>query len=109
MKPNQDILKQAATELVGEWQLQVLPVISEEALLAQLSDKIAEIISLGPDPFYRLMYRLDISEKKIRELQGSTDVSRKVAVLVLNRQLDKIRSRAAHKQSRNDIDPDLQW
>lgn len=109
MAPNEEILNQAASELRGEWQLQVLPAMSEEALLEQLSDKIAAIISQGPDPFYRLMYRLDISEKKIRELQGGTDVSRKVAVLVLKRQLEKVKSRAAHREEKKDVDPDLQW
>jgi DNA-binding CsgD family transcriptional regulator len=104
-----EIIKEAAAELSNEWALQPATIISEEALLQQLSDKIAAIITQGPDPFYRLMYRLDISEKKIRELQGSTDVSRKVAALVLARQLEKIKSRREHREKNNDIDPDLQW
>lgn len=109
MAQHDEIIRQAALELTSEWEIGPASVLSEEALLEMLTEKIAAIISLGPDPFYRLMYRLDISEKKIAELKGGADVSRKVAELVLKRQLEKIKSRLEHREKNKDIDPDLQW
>lgn len=106
---NENIVKQAALELSSEWEIAPRQAMSEETLLEQLSEKVAAVISLGPDPFYRLMYRLDISEKKIKELQGGTDVSRKVAELILTRQIEKIKSRMEHQEKNRDIDPDLEW
>ena len=87
MAQHDEIIRQAALELSSEWEIGPASVLSEEALLELLTQKISAIISLGPDPFYRLMYRLDISEKKIAELKGGSVFSRKVAELVLTRQL----------------------
>lgn len=109
MDNSNEIRKDATVELQTEWQLPATTGLSEEELLDLLTEKIAAIIAKGADPFYQLMYRLDISEKKLAELQGGTDVARKVAELVYRRQLEKIKSREKYRNSKSDTDPDLQW
>jgi hypothetical protein len=106
-----DTLRETALALQTDWGLQLPETLSEEAILKLLAEKIVPIIQKGPDAFYQLMYRLDISEKKLMAILHETDVAGKIAWLIYDRQLQKIRSRLAHRnqQQQGDIDPDLKW
>lgn len=106
---NDPILQEMAMALESEWQLQAPQMLSEEAIITLLTDKILAIIQQGPDAFYRLMYRIDIPEKRLAKVLGNDDTARQIAQLVYNRQLEKITSRHLHRQQPNDIDPDMRW
>ena len=106
---NDNILHDTASALQATWGLQKLDMISEEALLQMLAQKITEILQQGPEAFFQLMYRLDISEKKLNAVVGSEDAARQIARLVYDRQLGKIKSRHDHRQTPGNIDPDLEW
>jgi hypothetical protein len=111
-KPMADnILQETALALKSDWGLQLPDTLTEEEILKLLAEKIVPIIQKGPDAFYQLMYRLDISEKKLMAILHEKDVADKIARLIYDRQLQKIRSRQAHRnQQHNDItDPDLKW
>jgi len=109
MQDGPGILNDTAIELRKEWGLEATELISEEAILHLLALKIAEIINQGPGTFYQLMYRLDISERKLNELHGSENAAEKIARLIYDRQLEKVRSRQANKQRPEDVDPELKW
>ncbi len=83
--------------------------LSEEAIVNALADRLAQIITQGPDAFYRLMYRLDVSEKKIRAITGTNDVAQKVARFVYERQVQKVLSRRANTPPRPLADDDMTW
>jgi hypothetical protein len=103
-----DILE-AGRELQPEWGLQLTSEFTEAEILLALAHRIAQIIAQGPDAFFTLMYRLDISEGKLRRVMHDIDAPDKIARLILERQLQKVRSRNHYKNNGLDTDPDLQW
>ncbi len=104
-----DTLQETAVALQQDWGLQLPDEISEATILQKLAERVVILIERGSESFFQLMYRLDISEKKLNAIIGQPDVAEKIARLIYDRQLQKIRSRALHKQNTKDVDPDLQW
>ncbi|MFI5196118.1 MAG: hypothetical protein ACHQD8_03445 [Chitinophagales bacterium] len=103
-----NILQEAAIALQNDWDLQLPDTLSEEAILKLLADRVVTILERGPETFFQLMYRLDISEKKLNAVLQDDDVAGKIARLIYDRQLQKIQSRLANKVSKDD-DPELKW
>ncbi len=105
------ILHDTALALKAEWGLDINNLVSEETILQMLADRIAKLTAQGPESFYQLMYRLDISEKKLNYVIGDKDVATKIAKLIYDRQLEKIKSRREHKTERTQFndDPELNW
>ena len=104
-----DILQEAALALKQDWDLQLPDMVSEEAILKLLADRIVTILERGPETFFQLMYRLDISEKKLNAVMLEDDVAAKIARLIYDRQMQKIQSRLANKGKRESDDPELKW
>ncbi len=103
------LLKDVALALKSDWSLEYPNLISEETILKLLAERVAQLTTEGQEAFYQLMYRLDISEKKLIEAAGTNEVAEKIARLIYNRQLEKVKSRNKYKQNSNNIDPDLKW
>jgi len=103
------ILEEAATALQNDWGIVLPQTLTEENILKLLADKVVQIIDRGPETFYQLMYRIDISEKKLNSVLGEGDVPAKIARLIYDRQLQKIKSRQAFKGKAEESDPDLKW
>ena len=104
-----DTLQETAVALQQDWGLQLPDEISEATILQKLAERVVILIERGSESFFQLMYRLDISEKKLNAIIGQPDVAEKIARLIYDRQLQKIQSRALYKQNTKDVDPDLQW
>jgi len=69
-------------------------LISEEVILSALAFRLDHLIAGNPDQLFSMLYRLDISEQKIKEAMATDhDVTKKIAVLIYERQLEKIISR----------------
>ncbi len=67
----------------------------------QLADYVNEMIVHDFTGLLNLLYRLDVSEDKIRKLLNEMqqeDAGRIIAATIIERQLQKIQSRAAYKQ-----------
>ena len=109
MNTNRQLLQDVQNKLVQEAGIVPATTLSEEAIVNALADRLAQIIEQGPDAFYRLMYRLDVSEKKIRAITGSDDVARKVARFVYDRQVQKVQSRRDNTPPRPMGDDDMTW
>jgi hypothetical protein len=109
MNVNSQILQEVHQNLVQEAGMVPAGALSREHIVTALADRLAQIIGQGPDAFYRLMYRLDVSEKKIRAITGSTDVARKVAEFVYERQVQKVLSRRANTPARTPDNEDMAW
>jgi len=105
----QDILQETASALQHDWELVLPGTLSEDALLQLLADRIVTILERGPETFFQLMYRLDISEKRLNAVLGDDDVPQKIARLVYDRQLQKIQSRLNNRMNTEDSDPELKW
>ncbi len=104
-----DNVQQAAIALGQDWDLQLPDTLSEEALLRLLADRIVTVLERGPETFFQLMYRLDISEKKLNAILLEDDVAMKIARLIYDRQIQKIQSRQVNKMTRESDDPELKW
>jgi len=102
-------LREAAFALKRDWDLQLPETLSEEAILKMLADKVVQILERGPETFFQLMYRLDISEKKLNSVLDDDNVAEKIARLIYDRQLQKIQSRLDHKVKKESDDPELKW
>jgi len=104
-----NILQEAAIALGQDWDLKLPDVLSEDTILKLLADRVVLVLERGPDTFFQLMYRLDISEKKLNAILLEDDVAMKIARLIYDRQLQKIQSRMAHRKMQENGDPDLKW
>jgi len=102
-------LQQTAQALQQQWDLQIPDIVSEETILKQLTNRVIYFLEKGPEDFFQLMYRLDISEKKLTGVMNETDVAEKIAKLIYDRQLQKIQSRIATKKEAANKDPELEW
>jgi hypothetical protein len=103
------VLNETANLLRQDWDLKLPDTLSEEALLQLLADKVVSIIEQGPEKFFQLMYRLDISEKKLLAVLADEHAPAKIARLIYDRQLQKIQSRHNNKVEKQDNDPELEW
>ena len=105
----ENILYDTALALKDEWGLQLPETLSEEAILQLLADKIVTILERGPETFFQLMYRLDISEKKLVAVLQDENAPYKIARLIYDRQLQKIRSRQENRMKNESDDTELKW
>ncbi|MCW3120820.1 MAG: hypothetical protein JWQ38_312 [Flavipsychrobacter sp.] len=103
------LLQETAVALQNDWGLIVPDNASEEALLKLLADRVVDYLEKGPDAFYQLMYRIDISEKKLNSILHEEHVAVHIARLIYDRQVQKLQSRKTNKVQNTDDDPELKW
>ncbi|RFS22426.1 hypothetical protein DVR12_11485 [Chitinophaga silvatica] len=77
--------------------------VSFDQLLDLLAGKLETMISNDFQQFVYLLYRVDVAEKKVKQLLNEAaamgiDPYRPIASLIVERQLQKIISRATYKQ-----------
>lgn len=91
--------------------LQELEERSEEEILELLEQRLLELLSQDAEQFFHLMYRLDVAEDALSEALKSSDPPKQLALLIYNRQVQKIHSRSKfNRQNQPDNeDPDLLW
>lgn len=97
-----------SSALQQEWGITASENISKEHIIHMLALRLTQILDQGPERFYQLMYRLDISEKKLNAVLQEPDVAIQIATLIYDRQLQKVVSRHQHAKD-TDIDPELRW
>ena len=81
-------------------------------LRRQLSVSINEMILSDFDNLVLLLYRLDIDETKLRKILNETpssDAGNIIADLIIERQLQKIKSRQQFSQRDNNISEEEKW
>jgi hypothetical protein len=101
-------IQQLGAQLSQSFELGQLEMVSQEALMAALAYRVADLMERNTDQLFSLLYRLDISEKDLKlVMQSASDVPKKIAVLIYERQLEKIISRNKYKSS--SPDEDLAW
>lgn len=86
--------------------------LSQEALLDRLASFINDLIQHRFDQLVQLLYRIDVSEKKLRSLlqeHPDTDAGRVIAALILERQLQKIKTRTNSANNPSEISDEEKW
>lgn len=86
--------------------------ISDKELLQQLAEYINHLIVRDFNQLVSILYRLDVSENKLKQMlsdNNNEDAGKIIATLIMERQLEKIKSRRQFKQRDNTIDEDEKW
>lgn len=100
------------TEMINKDLGLMLPAsIKEEDLVNQLAVHINTLINTNFQQLVQLLYRIDINENRLKLLlkeNPGEDAAKIIARLVIDRQLQKIKSRSAFR-STNDIPDDEKW
>ena len=96
--------------LAKEFLLPDHPVPTLDILISLLSERIGQLLDQDVQGLILLLYRLDIAENKVRQIlsPGTKDPARDLATLILQRQLEKIKSREKYSTDQ-DIPEEDRW
>jgi hypothetical protein len=86
--------------------------LSLDELQKQLASYINLLIQNDFQKLIMLLYRIDVSEVKLKQLlkvQPQEDAGKIIADLVIERQLQKIKTRQQFKQQENNFDEEEKW
>ncbi|MBC7867956.1 MAG: hypothetical protein H7X88_10535 [Gloeobacteraceae cyanobacterium ES-bin-316] len=87
-------------------------VLKDPQLFHKLCAYINELIINDFERLVSLLYRIDVSEKKIKtflQRQPGVNAAETIAVLIIERQLQKIKSRQENRREKTDIDLNESW
>jgi hypothetical protein len=101
---DRDAIMQA---LAGTFNLAVPPTATDDALVNLLAERVNWLIVHDFDTLVRLLYRIDVPEAKLKKLlqdHPDADAGLLIAAMIIDRQRQKIESRARHRQPKADDD-----
>lgn len=85
---------------------------AEDVWLTALSLRINDLIQHDFPKLVSLLYRLDINESGLKQLlkaYPNADAGKIIGELIIERQLQKIKSREAYRQDNAEIDENEKW
>ena len=103
---------------------QIIPSINNELALAlpeklsmteleeQLTQHINHLINTDFEKLVYYLYRIDVNETKMKQLlqqQQGENAAQLIARLIIDRQLQKVKSRAEHKSTSTDDEGAERW
>ena len=100
------------TSLNESLQLSIPSQAGREDLLHLLTTHVNNLLDSDFEKLVSLLYRLDISEKKLREclaVNAGHDAAPLIALLIIERQEQKIKSRQQYTRRDQSIDEDDAW
>lgn len=95
-----------------EFNLQLQEQISAEQILSTLAERINQLITTDFNELLRILYRLDVSEPKLKQLlkqHPDADAGKLIAQLIVERQAEKQKSRQQFRQRDETIPDDEKW
>lgn len=105
---NNELVQQVNKELA----ITISENISLEELHSQLAIHINQLILHHFEQLVSLLYRIDVSEAKIKSLlsrQSNENAGNIIATLIIERQVEKIKSRRQFRQQNDDFDEVEKW
>lgn len=96
----------------GEMAIDLPKQISFNEIREQLTQYINDLIVNDFQKLVSLLYRIDISEPRLKQLlqeENHEDAGKVIADLIIQRQLEKIKTRQQFKQSNENIDETEKW
>jgi hypothetical protein len=108
MMENNELVQQVNKELA----ITISEKISLEELHSQLAIHINQLILHHFEQLVSLLYRIDVSEAKIKSLlsrQSNENAGNIIATLIIERQVEKIKSRRQFRQQNDDFDEVEKW
>ena len=87
-------------------------VVTEEAFLTWLTERIEQLIAHDFEGLLFLLYRIDVSEQKVRQMLADTKgegAARTIATLIMERQRQKLRLRRQMGKFPTSTDDPERW
>jgi hypothetical protein len=84
---------------------------TQEQLISMLAVHINQLLQINFEQLVNLLYRIDVSEKKLRQLLSDfpkEDAGNIIAALIVERQMEKINSRNRYKTD-GSFDGEEKW
>lgn len=106
--PKQDIIPLLNKEL----SLELPEKLAMNELEQQLTDHINHLINTDFEKLVYYLYRIDVNETKMKQLlqqQGGENAAQLIARLIIDRQMQKIKSRAEHRSDTIDDEGVERW
>lgn len=104
-------LQSLKNEIAQQFPLQTEPCLSYELLRERLAEVIQELLDKDFPRLAHICYRIDVSEKTLKNLlanPGNEDLAMELAELVIERQLQKIKSRQYYHPNSHPA-PEEKW
>lgn len=104
--------KELVLQLNKELAIELPEKISFEELQSKLSTHINYLIQHHFEQLVSLLYRIDVSEAKIKSLlqqQPNEDAAEIITALIIERQLQKIKTRQQFSQRDNNFNEEEKW
>jgi len=104
--------KELVLQLNKELAIDLAEKISFEELQSQLISYINSLIKNHFEKLVSLLYRIDVSEAKIKTLlqqQPGEDAAKIIAALIIERQLQKIKTRRQFNKRDDNFDEAEKW
>ena len=105
---NKDIIPLLNKEL----SLQLSEQLAMEELEHQLTNHNNHLINTDFEKLIYYLYRIDVNETKMKQLlqqQGGENAAQLIAKLIIDRQLQKLKSRAEYRQNNTDDEGAERW
>lgn len=86
--------------------------LKDDILFSQLEAYINNLILHHFDELIYVLYRVDVSEHKLKSLlkeNQSTDAGKMIATLIIERQIQKIKSRQENRRDNHIVDDEEKW
>jgi hypothetical protein len=100
------------TTLTKEWPIQLSETASGEALRQELAAQLNKLILEDFEKLVFLLYRIDVDEARMRALLANkkdSDAGLLLADLIIERQLQKIKSRQEFSKRDDQISQEEKW
>ena len=104
------------TELIklvnAEMAIELPEQISFNEIREELSKYINDLIVNDFQKLVSILYRIDISESRLKQLlqeENHEDAGKVIADLIIQRQLEKVKTRQQFKQTSENIDESEKW
>jgi hypothetical protein len=92
--------------------LNSITALESDSLLSHLSNYINELILNNFELLIQLLYRIDVSESKLKKLlleNQNEDASKMIAALIIERQIQKIKSTKDQDNQKVDACTEERW
>ena len=100
------------TALQKELSLELYDQLNERELQLRVQEKVNELIEHDFGKLVNILYRVDVSEQKLKQLLQSNagqDAAAIIAALIIERQMEKIKSRRDTRHFNNPDDTEDKW
>ncbi len=107
-----NVEQQLQEEIIQTINTDLLPETSVNIFRKKLAAYINELINHDFEKLVNILYRIDVSEQRLKTLLASspeTDAGLLIAELIIERQLQKIKSRRQFKEPNKDISDEEKW